>query len=99
MAQEGGQAMNKNSKIPVKNSTVIALLSFALFLVLFYWKVLFEGNVFVFVDASRFFFPIWKWGSAVFNQGLIPLWNPDAVPIRRFFFFIPGLIPSTLFPP
>ena len=78
MAQEGGQAMNKNSKIPVKNSTVIALLSFALFLVLFYWKVLFEGNVFVFVDASRFFFPIWKWGSAVFNQGLIPLWNPDA---------------------
>jgi len=36
------------------------------------------GNVFVFVDASRFFYPIWKWGSIVLNQGIIPLWNPDA---------------------
>jgi len=49
-----------------------------LLLVLFYWKVLFEGNVFVFVDASRFFYPLWKWGSVVLNQGLIPLWNQDA---------------------
>lgn len=59
-------------------STLIAIPLFALLLAVFYWKVLFEGNVFAFVDASRFFYPIWKWGAGVLHQDLIPLWNPDA---------------------
>ena len=46
--------------------------------VLFYWRVLFENQIFVFVDASRFFYPLWKWGSEALQQGLLPLWNPDA---------------------
>ncbi len=53
-------------------------LFWVLLLTLFYWNVLFTGNVFAFVDASRFFYPIWKWGAGVLHQGLIPLWNPDA---------------------
>ena len=44
----------------------------------FYFRVLFENQIFVFVDASRFFYPLWKWGADVLRQGWIPLWNPDA---------------------
>ncbi len=44
----------------------------------FYSRVLFEKRIFVFVDASRFFYPLWKWGGEVLKQGWIPLWNPDA---------------------
>ncbi len=32
----------------------------------------------MFVDASRFFYPIWKWGAGVLSRGLLPLWNQDA---------------------
>ncbi|SRR5579871_4990700 len=49
-----------------------------LLVVFFYWDVIFGHSIFVFVDASRFFYPLWKWGSAVLKQGWIPLWNPDA---------------------
>jgi hypothetical protein len=66
------------TKLSDKNHTFIAILAFALLLAVFYWKVLFEGNVSAFVDASRFFYPIWNWGAGVLSQGLIPLWNPDA---------------------
>lgn len=45
---------------------------------LFYRQVLFGDSTFVFVDASRFFYPLWKWGAGVWGQGIIPLWNPDA---------------------
>ena len=45
---------------------------------LFYWRVLWGGETFVFVDASRFFYPLWKWGAAVWKSGVLPLWNPDA---------------------
>ncbi|HVZ80672.1 MAG TPA: hypothetical protein VHE12_07715 [bacterium] len=44
----------------------------------FYGRVLWGHQTFVFVDASRFFYPLWKWGSGVLAQGFIPLWNPDA---------------------
>ncbi len=44
----------------------------------FHHQVLFGGNAFVLEDSSRFFFPLWKWGSLVWAQGGIPLWNPDA---------------------
>ncbi len=47
-------------------------------IVAFYFRVLFENQIFVFVDASRFFYPLWKWGADVLRQGWIPLWNPDA---------------------
>jgi hypothetical protein len=46
--------------------------------VAFYFRVLFENQIFVFVDASRFFYPLWKWGADALRQGWIPLWNPDA---------------------
>ncbi len=52
--------------------------SLALLVTLFYWKVIFGNSIFVFVDASRFFYPLWKWGGEVLKQGWIPLWNPDA---------------------
>lgn len=45
---------------------------------LFHHRVLFLGQTFVMEDSSRFFFPLWKWGSDVLHQGSIPLWNPDA---------------------
>lgn len=45
---------------------------------LFHWKVLFEGRTFILMDSSGFFFPLWKWGSRIWAQGIIPLWNPDA---------------------
>ena len=44
----------------------------------FYFRVLFQNAIFVFVDSSRFFYPFWKWGGEVLQQGFIPLWNPDA---------------------
>jgi hypothetical protein len=44
----------------------------------FHYRVLFLGQTFVLEDSSRFFFPLWKWGAGVWDQGLIPLWNPDA---------------------
>jgi len=47
-------------------------------LVLFHWKVLFQAQVYAALDSSRFFFPVWKWGWGVFEQGHIPLWNPAA---------------------
>ena len=53
-------------------------LALALLIILFYWRVIFGHSIFVFVDASRFFYPLWKWGSDVLKQGWIPLWNPDA---------------------
>ena len=51
---------------------------FAGLVALFYRQVLFGDSTFVFVDASRFFYPMWKWGAGVWGQGIIPLWNPDA---------------------
>jgi hypothetical protein len=58
------------------NLMVILFLSFLVFV--FYHRVIFGNSIFVFVDASRFFYPMWKWGAGVLNQGFIPLWNPDA---------------------
>lgn len=55
-----------------------ALLVFSCLIALFYWRVIFGHSIFVFVDASRFFYPLWKWGAGVLAQGIIPLWNPDA---------------------
>ncbi len=34
------------------------------------------AGVTAFVDSSRFFFPVWKWAQVVWQDGLIPLWNP-----------------------
>jgi hypothetical protein len=50
---------------------------FAALVAVFYARILFGGGVFAFIDASRFFYPFWKWGSLVWAQGLIPLWNSD----------------------
>lgn len=64
-----------------RRSVLLAPVPFLLLAVLtaaFYWKVIAGGGIFVFVDASRFFYPLWKWGSEALGQGLIPLWNPDA---------------------
>ena len=61
---------------PIEN--LYGPLALTLLVVLFYWKVIFGNSIFVFVDASRFFYPLWKWGSDVLKQGWIPLWNPDA---------------------
>jgi hypothetical protein len=58
--------------------TTFAVALLAALVVLFYWKVIFGGFIFVFVDASRFFFPLWKWGAGILSQGFLPLWNPDA---------------------
>lgn len=44
----------------------------------FYAPVLWGGKIFVFVDASRFFYPLWKWGAGVLSSGRLPFWNPDA---------------------
>lgn len=57
---------------------LFAALALAALTAIFYWKVLFGHSIFVFVDASRFFYPLWKWGGEALRQGWIPLWNPDA---------------------
>jgi hypothetical protein len=44
----------------------------------FHNRVLFQNQTFVLEDSSRFFYPLWKWGAGVWNNGRIPLWNPDA---------------------
>jgi hypothetical protein len=63
---------------PADHSHWMAGLFFVSLILLFYWKVIFGHSIFVFVDASRFFYPLWKWGADVLKQGTIPLWNPDA---------------------
>jgi len=71
--------MRAPSPIPKTAKTDLSMGLILFFLVcLFYWKVLFGHGTFVFVDASRFFFPLWKWGAKALAQGIIPLWNPDA---------------------
>ena len=57
---------------------ILSLLVLAGLWAYFHHQVLFQGQTFVLEDSSRFFFPLWKWGSDVLHQGLIPLWNPDA---------------------
>ena len=56
----------------------LALASILMAWAWFHHRVLFGGNSFVLEDSSRFFFPLWKWGSEVWAKGGIPLWNPDA---------------------
>ncbi len=56
---------------------------FALLFLLGLWTwlhehVLFGGRAFVMEDASRFFYPLWFYGSKIFHGGQIPLWNSDA---------------------
>ncbi len=65
-------------KVREFSPNVLGPLALALLVVLFYWKVIFGHSIFVFVDASRFFYPLWKWGGEALKQGWIPLWNPDA---------------------
>ena len=57
---------------------VLAPLGLAGLTAAFYWKVLWGGAIFALVDASRFFYPFWKWGSVLWREGRLPLWNPDA---------------------
>jgi len=61
-----------------RRSNLIAVLLFLALIALFYQKVIFGNYIFVFVDASRFFYPLWKWGGEALKGGIIPLWNPDA---------------------
>ncbi len=69
--------MRSSGTVPEKSGWMIPFL-IALGVLAFYWRVLLDHQTFVFVDASRFFYPLWKWGSGVMAQGSIPLWNPDA---------------------
>jgi|GEM_PF-952528 len=50
----------------------------ALLLAVFYAPVIWGGKIFMFVDSSRFFYPLWKWGAGVLATGRLPFWNPDA---------------------
>ncbi len=56
----------------------VAAFGLALLLAFFYAPVIWGGKLFMFVDASRFFYPLWKWGAGVLANGQIPFWNPDA---------------------
>lgn len=57
---------------------VLGILLLVLLIGWFYSSVIWGGKIFVFVDASRFFYPLWKWGAGVWSAGRIPFWNPDA---------------------
>ena len=69
---------NKTLSFGERKLNISVLFLFLAIICLFYWKVIFGNSIFVFVDASRFFYPLWKWGAVVLAQGFIPLWNPDA---------------------
>ena len=43
--------------------------------VLYHGPVLWGGGTYVFVDDSRFFYPLFKWGADVWGSGHLPLWN------------------------
>jgi hypothetical protein len=43
--------------------------------VIFYFKVIFLNQTFVLMDASRVFYPLWKWQGEIYRNGFIPLWN------------------------
>jgi hypothetical protein len=47
----------------------------AIIVVLYHGPVLWGGGTYVFVDDSRFFYPLLKWGSDVWGSGHLPLWN------------------------
>src|SRR5258708_3059939 len=70
----------KNSSLDEweRRPNLAAFLFLSGLVILFYHQVVFGNSIFVFVDASRFFYPMWKWGAGVLSQGFIPLWNPDA---------------------
>src|ERR1041384_6204279 len=75
---DGPVKISKNPAPFFSVENLAAFLGFLFLIALFYAKVLFGAQSFVFVDSSRFFFPFWKWGAQVLEQGLLPLWNPDA---------------------
>lgn len=99
-----GQALTDRIR---KHPELGGLLALGAFLAVFYREVLLEGKTFVFVDASRFFYPLWVWGAKVLEGGWIPLWNPDAQfgvpyfadpqaagaypPLWILFFFLPSV--------
>ena len=68
----------KNSDLDNQRANLAATLMFLGLVVFFYREVIFGNSIFVFVDASRFFYPLWKWGGEILKGGFIPLWNPDA---------------------
>jgi len=43
---------------------------------LYHFPALWGGETYVLMDDSRFFYPVYQWGSWVWGQGLLPLWNP-----------------------
>lgn len=43
---------------------------------LFFWKVVFLGEVFYFRDTFKFFYPLKKYLVTTLSQGRLPLWNP-----------------------
>jgi hypothetical protein len=67
--------MNKSPETSIGWPFIAALVGFWAW---FHYRVLFGGNTFVLEDSSRFFFPLWKWGSEVWGKGWVPLWNADA---------------------
>ncbi|HTC22088.1 MAG TPA: hypothetical protein VK859_14625, partial [bacterium] len=67
--------MIKSREISIGWPFIAALVGFWAW---FHHRVLFGGDTFVLEDSSRFFFPLWKWGSGVWGKGWVPLWNPDA---------------------
>lgn len=42
----------------------------------YHWPELIGESAAVFVDASRLFFPYWKWSASIWRDGVIPLWFP-----------------------
>lgn len=43
--------------------------------IMYHGPVLWGGGTYVFVDDSRFFYPLFKWGADVWGSGHLPLWN------------------------
>jgi hypothetical protein len=68
---------NKNSPKIIK-SDYLFLAALTVLWAAFHFRPLFLGHTFVLMDCSRFFYPLWKWGSQVIQHGVVPLWNPDA---------------------
>lgn len=60
----------------MKKEYILVILFIALLVILFFGYVLFTDLSFVYRDFSRYFYPLYQYGSSCIKEGIMPFWNP-----------------------